>query len=382
MADEIQGSPAPEATSVAAPETGAASTPATPVAEPTAAQAEGSSLVKKTSREIDDLWAKVEGRAAPEATPEPTNDDVAAPATRTRDEHGRFIKAEAPAPEPAATEAATPEATTSEAAPPAVDHDAIERQVRDRIEAESRAKQEAEQKVRAEAEYRSTYEAYIGRDDDYSAVNAALRAAQRGDDGALDALDVVLPNGKRVSQVRADGLKGLTAAEASQLLDTWDQNRSYEDVMGTRKVQQILSYWDAQTQQALGHPDVDAAKVREHRTPGDQMKAAIETSVASAERRKDAEYAPKLAAKDSEIEKLTQRVASLTNERGNLTSQQLAARAASPDRPGAPGAVPRELPTPDQLRDMSPEDAFKSGAIDRLFQLLPGGAVPTRRRTG
>lgn len=374
MADEPT---TPVAAAPAAAESVPVATPAAPV-EPTASQVEGKGLVQQTSREIDDLWAKVEGRSAPEpeATAEAAPAEAQAPATRTRDEHGRFRAAEAPAPEPAPAEPA------AETPPTAVDHDVIERQVRERLEAESRAKHEAEQKVLAEQQYRSTYEAYIGRDDDYSAVNAALRAAQRGDDGALDALDVVLPNGKRVSQVRADGLKGLTAAEASQLLDTWDQNRSYEDVMGTRKVQTILSYWDAQTQAALGHPDVDAAKVREHRTPGDQMKAAIETSVASAERRKDAEYAPRLAAKDSEIERLTQRVASLSNERGNLTSQQLAARSASPDRPGAPGAVPRELPTPDQLREMSPEDAFKSGAIDRLFQLLPGGAVPTRRRTG
>lgn len=375
MADESQTTPAAPAT--LSPE---AAQVATPQSDPTPAQIEGKNLVKQTSAEIDDLWSKIEGTkgAAPsEPTPEPADEAAATPAPeagRQRDEHGRFVKAEAEPAEPA-VETVEPVAETP---PPAVDPEAIERQVRERIEHEQQLAREAEEKVKAEQQYRSTYEAYIGHESDYAAVTAALRAAQRGDTSLLDALDVVLPNGKRISEVTG-GARGLQASEASSLLDTWDQNRAYEDVMGTRKVQQILSYWDSQTQQALASPDVDAAKVREYRTPGEQMQAAIDTTRAAVEKRLGEKHTAEIKAKDAEIERLTQRVASLVNEGGNLASQQRAAQAASPERPGQPGSVPRDIPTPEQLRDMSPEEFFKSGLSDRLFQSLPGGLSPQQR---
>lgn len=323
--------------------------------ELTASQTDSKSLTADLDAEIESLWAKAEGRE-PEtpATPEPVEAKVET----------------APAPEPPKTETTPPA--------PEIDRAAIEAEVRVKYEAEQQVKADAENKVRAEAEYRSGYEAYVGAETDYAAVNAALRAAQLNDYTLLDALDVTLPNGRKVSQVKPGGEKGLTPEEAAGVLNAWDQNRAYEDIMGTRKVAQVLDYWDAQTREALASPDVDSAAVRKFRTPGEQMKAAIDSTRTNAEKRKDAEYAPQIADRDKKIAEQAQRIDSLVNERSNLTSQQFAAAAASPDRPGQPGVINRDLPTPEEIARMSPEEFFKSGTNDRLLRSIQGG-VTTRR---
>lgn len=362
----------PNPPAAAAPE---AAHVATPQTDPTPAQVESQSVVGKLSSEIDDLWARAEGRTAPDPAPEATDD---APATTGRDESGRFQKADAPTPDPVAEAIDAP--TTDETPAPAIDREAIIREERARIEAENAERERARQQIEAEAQRRQTYEAYIGPDADYEAVNTALRAAQRGDTTLLANLDVVLPNGKRVSQVREDGEKGLTAAEAASLMDTWDSNRGYEDVMGTRKVQQVLAFWDQQTVAALSDPDVDGQRVRSFQTPGEQMKAAIDTTRANVERRLTEKHAAEIKAKDAEIKAQSERIESLLNERTTLRSGQRAAGAATPDRPGQPATVRTGLPSIEELRQMSPEDFFKSGVNDRLLQVIPGGTQ--RRRTG
>jgi hypothetical protein len=381
MADESQNS-IPSAAHVATPQT-----------DPTPAQVESRSVVSNLTKDIDDLWAKAEGRAPADEAPAPAETAVpetpAEAATRTRDANGRFQKAEAQA--PAETPAANPAAeaisaspeTTDEAPAPVLDREAIIREERARIEAEAAERERVRKQIEAEQQHRQTYEAYIGADDDYQAVQMALRACQRGDASALNRLDVLLPNGKRVSQVHAEsqtGLSGLTESEAASLLDTWDANRGYEDVMGTKKVQQVLAYWDAQTVAALRSPDVDAQKVRSFSTPGEQMQAAIDTTRESVERRLSEKHAAELKAKDAEIEARDQRIQSLTTERTTLRSGQRAAEVASPDRPGQPGSLRTGLPSIEELRQMSPDEFFKSGVNDRLLQSIPGGMQ--RRRTG
>ncbi len=363
----------PNPPAAAAPE---AAHVATPQTDPTPAQVESQSVVGKLSSEIDDLWARAEGRTAPDPAPEATDD---APATTGRDESGRFQKADQTPPADPVSEAIDAP-TTDETPAPAIDREAIIREERARIEAENAERERARQQIEAEAQRRQTYEAYIGPDADYEAVNTALRAAQRGDTTLLANLDVVLPNGKRVSQVREDGEKGLTAAEAASLMDTWDSNRGYEDVMGTRKVQQVLAFWDQQTVAALSDPDVDGQRVRSFQTPGEQMKAAIDTTRANVERRLTEKHAAEIKAKDAEIKAQSERIESLLNERTTLRSGQRAAGAATPDRPGQPATVRTGLPSIEELRQMSPEDFFKSGVNDRLLQVIPGGTQ--RRRTG
>jgi hypothetical protein len=341
--------------------------------EPTPAQVESKSVVKNLTFEIDALWKQAESR---DATPRETDDESepAAPTTevRQRDENGRFTKAEAAPVEPAA-EATPPPA-------PEIDRAAIEAEARAKIERENQERVDAERRVREEAEHLSQYEAYIGPQSDYDAVSAALRAAQRNDYSLLDALDVVLPNGKKVSQVKA-GDKGLTAEEAATLLDSWDTNRAYENVMGDHKVQQVLSYWDSQTQAALADPDVDATAVRTHRSPGEQLKAAIETTRATVTKRLTDAHMTEIAARDKTIAEQAETITSLRNERGNLTSQQRAAQAASPDRPGQPGSGPRGIPrTAEEIRAMPYEEFFKSGTADRVLRAIPGGTG--RRRAG
>lgn len=354
MADE-PNTPAPAADAAVDNDTSNAPVELTPT------QAESKGFRADLDAEIESLWAKAESGA-------PIDTDETPPP--------------APVAEAKAANAA-PEPKPAETAPPApeIDREAIIREERARIEAENAEREQARARIEAEQKHRSTYEAYIGGEPDYQAVNAALRAAQRGDYGLLERLDVVLPNGKRVSEVHAEsgsGLTGLTAAEASQLLDTWDQNRSYENVMGDRKVAQILGYWDAQTRQALTDPDVDAQKVRAFNTPGEQMSAAIETTRATVTKRLTEAHEAVVKAKDAEIERLTQRVTSLTNERQNTRSAERAAGVATADRPGAGPNLRQGIPDPDALAAMPAEEAFKSGAIDRLLQSIPGG-LSTRR---
>lgn len=355
---------------------------ATPQSDPTPAQVESKSLIAQTSGEIDDLWGKLGGlrpdAGQPAEREAPPAEDASPPAEtgRQRDEKGRFVKPEAqPAETPTEPVAGTP--------PPTADPAEIERQVRERIDREQQAARDAEEKIRAEQRFHEEVGYYSGLPADRDAVAEALREYNLGNPAPLDALDVVLPNGKRVSEImRPDGSKGpgLTAAEAQNLANSWGQADRYGDALADRKIQQVIGYWDAQTQSALADPDVDAARVREYRTPGEQIKAAIDTTRERVTARLAEAHQKVVAEKDAEIATLTERVKSLVNERGNLTSQQMAASAATPDRPGQPGSVRRDLPTPDQLRDMSADEAFRSGAIDRLLQSIPGGFGPRQAR--
>jgi hypothetical protein len=349
--------------------------------EPTPSQADSRQFKAKLDQEIDDLWAQAEGRAPADPTPEPAVDDEtpAQRETRARNERGQFVKAD-PAPAAAAAEPVEP---VAEATAPPADQATLEQQAYEKAKADFERQQEADRtaRERIEAEQRFEQEVgyYAGFPNDRQAVLDALEANDLGNPSLLDALDVTLPNGKKVSEVRPDGSKGLTPEEARNLTIAWRNADKYGDALAGRKLQSLIGYWDQQTQTALQHPDVDAAKVRAFRTPGEQMQAAIETSVASAEKRKDAEIAAIRASTDAEIKRLSDRVDSLVNERGNLTSQRQAASAATPDRPGAPGTLRSSLPTPEEIEAMSPDEFFKSGAGDRLLQSIPGGLS---RRTG
>lgn len=356
MADEPQNTPA------AAAVPAEAAVVATPESDPTPAQVESRSVVGKLSSEIDDLWRQAD-KPASERTPKQP-DPVA----------------EAPAPEPAAE----PEPARAETPPQAPDQAELDRQAEERVRTRMAAEQEAErkatEKLANEQRFRQQQEAYTGAQADYDAVNAALRAASAGDYTALDALDVLLPNGKRVSEVK-NGEKGLTAEEAAGVLNAWDQARTYEDVMGDRKVSRILDYWNAEVLATLNDPDVDAASVTQHDSPGKQMEALKASIRDGVTKRLTEAHAAELAARDKTISEQAERINSLVNERGNRNSQQLAARTATPDRPGQPGAPRADLPrTPEEIRSMSADEFFKSGTADRLLQVLPGGAP--RRRAG
>lgn len=390
MADEPQNS-AP----IAAPE---AAEVATPQSDPTPAQVESKSLISKTSREIDDLWAKAEGKApqtdapAPEAEDPPADETPAQREARVRDEKGRFVKsgtegAEAPLAEAPPEQPASP---PSETPAPVADRATLEQQAYEqaklRIEREQEAQRAAAERIEAEQRYAQEVEVFRGPDADMAAIGTALRQYNlNGDTSLLDAIDVTLmtPAGpKRVSELK-QGAKGLTPEEAATVLSQWETTRKYEDVLTERGARALIGYWDAQTQAALADPDVDADAVRSFRTPGEQIKAAIDTTRAAVEKRLSGQHAAELAARDKTIAEQAERISSLVNERGNLTSQQMASRAATPDRPGQPGALRRDIPTPDQLREMSADEAFKSGAIDRVLQSLPGGISPLgRRRAG
>jgi hypothetical protein len=349
--------------------------------ELTPSQADSQDFRANLDAEIDALWAQAEGKA-----PSPDPETPAQRETRTRNERGQFTSASsvqatadaAPGPAPT-TETAEP---VAEAAPPA-DQATLEQQAYEKAKADFERQQDAERaaRERIEAEQRFDQEvgAYAGHAADRAALQEALEAANLGDYRALEALDVVLPNGKKVSEVRPDGAKGLTQEEAQNLAIAWRNADRYGDALAGRKIQQLIGYWDQQTQTALADPDVDAAAVRAYRTPGEQIKAAIDTTRANVEKRLTTAHQAELAARDKTIAEQAERINSLVNERGNLTSQRQAASAATPDRPGAPGNLRRDLPTPEELSDMSVDEAFKSGTIDRLFQSIPGG---TRRRAG
>ncbi len=343
--------PAPEAAVVATPDT-----------DPTPAQVESKSVVNALSSEIDDLWKQAAKPPAERTPREPEQPEAVA---------------EPPAPEPAA------EPAKAETTPPPPDTATLEQQAYERARTELAAQQDAERKaadrLASEQRIRQQQEAYIGAQADYDAVNAAIRAASAGDFTVLDALDVMLPNGKRVSEVKGD--KGLTAEEAAGVLNAWDQARAYEDVMGDRKVSQILDYWNREVLAALNDPDVDAAAVTKHESPAKQMEA-LKTSIRDRVTKRLTEaHTAELAARDKTIAEQTERINSLVNERGNLVSQRTAAQTATIDRPGQPGGQRRDLPrTAEEIRAMSADDFFKSGTADRLLQAIPGGR--SRRRTG
>jgi len=340
-----------------------ASIPATPETDPTPSQVDSKQVKSGLDAEIDSLWAEAEGRApkalmGEDATPEP-------PATGT-----------APPPK-----AETPKADEK---PPEPDRATIEREAEERARAriadEQRATQEADTRLRAEQTHRQQYEAYVGPDADYQAVNLALRQAFTGDATALNDLDVVLPNGQKVSQIK--GEKGLTEAEAANLLTAWDTARKYEDVMGTRKVQQLVDLWNADIMRTLSDPDVDTAAVTRHAQPHQQMEALRDSVRERVTKRLTDQHTEVVKAKDAEIKRLSDRVESLVTERSTLTSHQTASAAATPDRPGQPGAARPSVPTPEELAEMPFDQAFKSGAIDRVLQSLPGGLQAPRRRAG
>ncbi len=239
---------APAATSAPAPESAPAAI------EPTTGQSEAQALSERVTAEIDDLWAKAghrDSQPAPEAATAETVQAEAAPAAEAAP------KTETPAvPDPAE----------------------VERQVRAKIDAEARQKQDIETRLRNEQEHRQAYERYTGPEPEYQAVASALEDALAGDYTALDALDVVLPDGRRSSQVK--GAKGLTQEEAVGLKRAWDTARRFDSVMGDRKVQRLVDLWNADivSGRVLDHPDVDAARVTQHQQPHDQM-AALRDSV-------------------------------------------------------------------------------------------------------
>lgn len=349
---------AEESQNTLAPPVAEAPPPAAPAATPPPAEstpAEITSSTPELDRDIEDLWAKAEGKA-PTQDPPP----AAEPVTATDPPPAESPKTDAPKAE----------------TPPAADPAEIERQVRERIAAEERTRQQTEDRLRADQQHRQAAEAYVGPEADYQAVNQALRAALAGDTSALDALDVVLPNGKKVSEVKGD--KGLTDSEAANLLTAWDTARKFEDAVGDRKVQRIVDLWNSRVMSVLGDPDVDTAAVTKEADPAAQMQAAIESTRAAVTRRLTEAHTAEIKAKDAEIAKLNERVTSLTNERGNLTSQRQAAGAATVDRPGQPGALRTDLPSPEDLRRMPADEFFKSGLSDRLLRSIPGGQAPRR----
>jgi hypothetical protein len=359
MADEIQtpSAPAPEVSATAA------NPVATPETDPTPAQQESKSVVSNLTKEIDDLWAKHERRAP-----------VEQPAPQER---------EAPRAEPEPV--SEPEPVMAETPSPAVDQAALEQAAYEKAKADYERQQDAtrraQERLAAEQKYRAESDAYIGTESDYTAVNAALRAASTGDFSALDALDVMLPTGKRVSEVKA-GQKGLTQEEAASVLNAWDTGRKFENVMGDRKVQRIVDLWNSSVMSVLADPDVDTAAVTQHPDPANQMKAAIDTTRAAVEKRLAVAHKAELAERDKTIAEQAERIKSLVNERPNLTSQERARQAASPDRPGPGGNAPRDLPrTAEEIRNMSVSDFFKNGVNERLLQSIPGGAA-RRRRAG
>lgn len=356
MADEAQTStPTPVSESAPPPE---ASVIATPESDPTPSQADSKLLKSALDQEIDDLWSKAEGKTPKAETPPPP------PADSTPDPVAETAKAD-------------PESKPAPEAPKTADPAEVERQVRDRIAAEERTRQQAEARIRADQQQRQAVEAYVGPESDYQAVNLAVRSAMAGDFSALDALDVVLPNGKRVSEVK--GAKGLTEAEAANLLTAWDTARRYEDVVGDRKVQRIVDLWNESVVRVLADPDVDAAAVTKHANPDQQMEALRDSVRASVTKRLTEAHETAIKAKDAEIAKLNERVNSLVNERGNVASQRLAAGSATVDRPGQPASARTELPDPESLRRMSAEEFFKSNLNERLLRSIPGG---TTRRAG
>lgn len=314
--------------------------------------------INAVSSEIDDLWAQ-----ATRQSPEPE-----APAAEPA--------AKDPPPEPVA-EAKQPEAKKDDAPkvdePPA-DQAELERRAYEKVKADyerqAQATRAAEERVRSEQQFQERVAAYTGNQADYDAVNAALRLAARGDYAALDNLDVLLPNGKRVSEVKG-GQKGLTQEEAAGVLDAWESARTFQDIVGDAKVQRILSYWNNEVMTALQHPDVDAASVTQHAEPFKQMQALRDSVIASVTKRLTEAHTAEVKAKDAEIAKLTERVNSLVNERGNLVSQATASQSATPERQGAPGQLRRDIPSPDELAAMSTDEAFKH--MDRIFASIPGG---------
>lgn len=346
-------------TSAAPPTEAPQSAPvATPQTDPTPAQAESKSVVASLSDEIDGLWSRLEGK--PQGEPEP-----AAPTPQ----------AETPKPEPKAE-------TPAEQPAPAVDEAEYERRARAKIEAEAAAQREAEERIARQAEYEQRVAAYTGSQADYDAVERALLAAATTSDySLLDALDVTLPNGQKVSELKA-GQKGLTLEEAGSVLQAWKTNRAYQDTVGDAKVKRVLDYWNQEVLSTLQHPDVDAASVIKHESPAQQMRAVIESVTAKVTQRIEAPLRAELKARDEKIAAQEQRIQSLLNERGNLSTQARAAAAASPDRPGLPAGAPRDLPrTPEEIRNMSADDFFKSGVHERLLRAIPSG-VGGRRRAG
>ena len=346
--------------------------------EPTPSQADSRDFRANLDAEIDALWAQAEGRAP--ADPEPVADaETPSAETRTRNERGQFVKAET-ASEPAPT--TEPDATVAEAAAPSADQVTLEQQAYEKAKADFERQQEAEraarERIEAEQRFEQEVGAYAGHAADRAALQEALEAANLGDYRALEALDVVLPNGKKVSEVRPDGSVGLTQEEAQNLAIAWRNADRYGDALAGRKIQQLIGYWDQQTQTALSDPDVDAAAVRAFRTPGEQIKAAIDTTRANVEKRLTTAHAAELAARDKTIAEQAERINSLVNERGNLASQRQAASAATPDRPGTPGNLRREIPTPEEIAAMPADEFFKSGMNDRVLRAIQGG-VSTRR---
>jgi hypothetical protein len=369
MADEPTPSapttPAAASTAVADPPGTPSNPVATPETDPTPAQRESKTVVGKLTGEIDDLWSQIEQRA----TADP-------PAPRERE----TVQAETAPP------AAAAEPAPSDTPPPAAPDTAeLERVAYEKAKTDLQARQEAERRAQerlaGEQAYRSQADAYLGAESDYAAVNAALRQAMTGDYSALDALDVMLPTGQKVSQVKA-GAKGLTQDEAVGVLNAWETARRFEGVMGDRKVQRIVDLWNSAVLKELDHPDVDKAAVIAHPNPDQQMAALRDGVIAKVTARLTEAHRAEIKAKDAEIKEQAERIKSLVAERPNLASQERARSAASPDRPAQGGAQPRDLPrTPEEIRRMSADDFFKSGTNDRLLASIPGG-VSTRRRAG
>ncbi|HVQ45096.1 MAG TPA: hypothetical protein VMT30_09155 [Candidatus Saccharimonadia bacterium] len=348
-----------------------ATIPATPDTDPTPTQTDSKSFTKQIDSEIDDLLAQMEGRA-----PKTLMGEDAAPDPPSTEEKPAPAKADVPKAE--ALKADTPAPTTPDTAE-------IERAAEDRARAriadEQRVQQEADRRIRDEQQFKAQTAAYVGSDDDYGAVEQAVWQHLQGDSSALNGLDVVLPNGKKVSEVK--GSAGLTEDEAANLMTAWKTARRFEDVMGDRKVQRIVDLWNHEitSSRVLADPDVDQAAVTQHTQPHDQMRALRDTVRDRVTKRLTTEHAEVVKAKDAEIKRQADRIDSLVNERGNLTANRRAADAATVDRPGQPGARPT-VPTPEELAAMPFEQAFKSGAIDRVLQSIPGGLQAPRRRAG
>jgi hypothetical protein len=321
--------------------------------EPTPAQSEGQALKAQLDREIEDLWAKAEGRAEPDPVAEPT-----AP-----------VKDAPPKPEPKPADA-----------PPAVDVEAIRREESERITREAEQRQKAAEDLarqqQAQADYEASVSAYLGQQSDVDAVQAALEASIRGDYTLLDGLDVLLPTGKRSSEIK--GTKGLTPDEAISLRDYWQASRSLGDAAGDRKARYIVELWNQEVVAEVNHPDVDAETVLAQQQPALQMRALRESVTSRVTARLTAEHTAVLAERDQTITDQAERIKSLENERSNLVVQGRIADTATPTAPGQGISGRRDLPPPGEL---STEEFFKPGVADRYFQLIEGGATG-RRRTG